>query len=182
MEEKQILELLTEVGGLNNQNAIYAHPYDTSQLCKLIAEHFTKRRIEVVVAPAVGGAILSQWTAFHLQRRNTTHGVDEVLGVYAEKEVIAIPDPEGKDRLCYAKTGNFVFPHGYDKLVAGKKVLIVDNPLTADGPVKKIVEAVRGIAGEVVGVGAICNHSGVTAKDIGNVPELFSLVNIEPET
>lgn len=182
MDERQILELLAEVNAIItgshlvytsgkhgtayvNKDAIYPHTHVTSHLCDTIAGHFVKRGIEVVVAPAVGGVILSQWIAFHLQRRNTTHEVDEVMGIYAEKE-----------------DDGFAFHRGYDKLVTGKKVLVVEDVLTTGGSVKKVVEAVRAIGGKVIGVGAICNRGGVTAQDIGDVPELFSLVNIELKT
>lgn len=115
--------------------------------------------VQVVVGPEKGGIILSQWTAFWLQTWNTTHDVEEVLGVYAEKT-----------------GGCFVFNQEYGKLVTGKRILVVEDVLTTGGSVKKVAEAVRVYGGDVIGVGALVNRGGVTPKDI-NVPKLFSLVN-----
>lgn len=156
MDEQVILEFFGKVGAVItdshivytsgkhgstyvNKDAIYPHTRATSYLCLAIAEQFVADDVEVVVAPAIGCIILSQWTAHHLSELNN----HEVLGVYAEKEVVAIPDSEDKRRKCYAETGNFVIKRGYDKLIAGKRVLVVDDVLTTGGSAKKVVEATR---------------------------------------
>lgn len=155
-----------------NKDAVYPHTIDTFFLCAEIASYFAHDNVEVVVAPAVGGVILSQWTAHHL----TSLCDREVLGVYAEKEVVAISDSEGLDRKCYAETGNFVIKRGYDKLVSGKNVLVVEDVLTTGGTAKKVIEAVRAIGGNVVGLGALCNRGGITPDNVADVPKLVALV------
>ncbi len=85
------------------------------------------------------------------------------MGVYAEK----------------ADDETFVIRRGYDKLVAGKRVLVVEDVLTTGGSAKKVVEAVRAIGGEVIGLGVLCNRGGITPQDVGDVPELFALVNVK---
>jgi orotate phosphoribosyltransferase len=116
-----------------------------------------------VIAPAIGGVILSQWVAYYL----TGISSHEVLGVYAEKS----PDGDG-----------FVIKRGYDKLIAEKKVLVVEDILTTGGSARKVIEAVRALSGEVIGLGVLCNRGGITPTDVANPPRLFALANITLET
>ncbi|HEY4510580.1 MAG TPA: phosphoribosyltransferase family protein, partial [Candidatus Paceibacterota bacterium] len=146
-----------------NKDALYPHTAETSRLCRVIAERFADDKVEVVIAPAIGGVILSQWTAHHLSEMNGR----EVLGVYAEKS-------EGGD--------TFVIKRGYDKLIAGKNVLVVEDVLTTGGSAKKVVEATRAIGGNVVGLGVLCNRGGITPQDVADVPRLISLVNMKLDT
>ena len=46
-----------------NKDAIYPHTIETARLCFFFADHFDDRDVHVVVGPAMGGIILSQWTA-----------------------------------------------------------------------------------------------------------------------
>jgi len=140
-----------------NKDAIYPHTYDVSWLCSLLADHFKGGGFSkpyAVIAPAVGGVILSQWTAHHLK---------ETLALYAEKA------PDGE---------SFIIKRGYDKLIKGRSILVVEDVLTTGGSVKKVVEAVRACNGSVIGVGALCNRGGIKAENIGNVPELYTLLDI----
>lgn len=122
-----------------NKDAIYPHTRDISQLCEEIAERYKDKGIEVIAAPALGGIILSQWTAYHL----TALTGKEVLGVYTEKT----PD---KDQI---------FTRGYDKLVKGKRVLIVEDITTTGGSVMKVISSVKAADGEVVGVCVLANRN-----------------------
>lgn len=140
-----------------NKDAIYPHTEVTSQLCEEIAKHFSNKGIEVVIAPAVGGIILSQWVAYHLTKITGR----EVLGVYAEKE-----------------GDGFVIKRGYDKLSSGKKTLIVEDILTTGGSVKKVIDAARAIGANVMGLGVLCNRGGIKAEDVSHPPELFALINV----
>jgi len=192
MNEKEVLELLGNVGAVIkeshivytsgkhgtayvNKDAVYPHTKETSALCKTTAGFFIDDDVEIVIAPAVGGIILSQWTAHHLSELLGR----EVLGVYAEKEVISISDPEDKGRKCFIETGEFVIKRGYDKLVANKNVLVVEDVLTTGGSAKKVVEAVRKLGGNVVGLGVLCNRGGITPSDVADPPKLFALVNVK---
>ncbi|MBY0428406.1 MAG: phosphoribosyltransferase [Alphaproteobacteria bacterium] len=140
-----------------NKDAIYPHTELTSQLCEEIAKHFANKGVEVVIAPAVGGIILSQWVAYHLTKITGR----EVLGVYAEK------DGDG-----------FVIKRGYDKLSSGKKVLIVEDILTTGGSVKKVIDTARSIGANIIGLGVLCNRGGIKPEDVSNPPELFALVDV----
>lgn len=177
MNEQEVLQVLDKVGAVIvdshivytsdkhgtayvNKDAIYPHTAETSRLCRSIAERFAYDNVQVVIAPAIGGVILSQWTAHYLSEMND----HEVFGVYAEKS-------EGGDA--------FVIKRGYDKLIAGKNVLVVEDVLTTGGSAKKVVEATRAGGGNVIGLGVLCNRGGITPQDVANIPKLIALVNVK---
>jgi orotate phosphoribosyltransferase len=143
-----------------NKDAVYPHTAETSRLCRAIAERFVDENVEVVIAPAIGGVILSQWVAHHLSEMNG----HEVLGVYAEKS---------------GDGDAFVIKRGYDKLISGKNVLVVEDVLTTGGSAKKVIEATRAIGGNVVGLGTLVNRGGIMPQDVADVPKLNALVNLE---
>ncbi len=195
MNEQEVLQVLAKVGAVIagshivytsgkhgtayvNKDAVYPHTVETSRLCYAIAERFADDNVEVVIAPAVGGVILSQWVAYNLRMMSSR----EVLGVYAEKSAVVSEKQEGPTTVLVLTTKpeeNFRILRGYDKLVAGARVLVVEDVLTTGGSVKKVVEATRAIGGTVIGVGALCNRGNVTVADIGDVPKLTALVNIK---
>ncbi|MBN2094013.1 MAG: phosphoribosyltransferase [Candidatus Zambryskibacteria bacterium] len=175
MNEQAVLEVLGRVGAVIkdshivytsgkhgtayiNKDAVYPHTGEISKLCRVIAERYTGNNIQVVIAPAIGGVILSQWTSHHLTEIT---GV-EVLGVYAEK----------------TEDDTFVIKRGYNNLVPGKNVLVVEDVLTTGGSAKKVVEAARALGGNVVALAVLCNRGGITPQDVSDVPELFALVNV----
>jgi orotate phosphoribosyltransferase len=143
-----------------NKDAVYPYVDTVSDICKEFAHEFDGFCIDCVVGPAMGGIILAQWTASHC----VTSQVRAPLAFFAEKE--------GEI---------FVFRRGYDKLLLGKKVLVVEDILTTGGSVKRLVEAIRKLGGEVIGVAAICNRGGVTAEDLG-VPVLYCLLSVDLES
>src|SRR3989344_4283685 len=65
-----------------NKDALYPHTQETSKVGKMFAEKFKAADIDTVVAPAVGGTILSQWTAYHLSLIKKK----EVFSAYTEKD------------------------------------------------------------------------------------------------
>ena len=50
------------------KDMLYTKTQKTSQICKMIAKSVVNKKIEVVVGPALGGIVLSQWTAYHLSK------------------------------------------------------------------------------------------------------------------
>ncbi len=139
-----------------NKDALYPHTAATSAVCARFAEHFAGAQVDVVAGPTVGGVILAQWTAHHLSAATGR----EVLAVFAEEE----PGPEKRR----------AFRRGYDALVAGKRVLVVEDILTTGGSIRLVIEAVAAAGGHVVGAGALVNRGGITAAQIG-APELYCL-------
>jgi len=197
MNERQILDVFGKVGAIIidshivytsgkhgtayvNKDALYPHTRETSQLCAEIAEQFADLGVKVVVAPAVGGVILSQWVAFHLIKITGR----DVLGVYAERETSSFlhPDSVGKldgpTKIAYEETGKFVIKRGYDKLVRGQKVLVVEDVINTGHSIDKTIKAARASGGDIVGAGALCNRGGTKPEHL-EISRLDSLVNIK---
>ncbi len=180
-----------------NKDAVYPHTKETSELCRAIAEQFANDGVEVVVAPEKGGIILSQWVAYHLSEITGR----EVLGIYAEKNErsvfksdagishnvsIGYQTPGDVESFnleigeeLVVRDGSFVFKRGYDKSIAGKRVLMVEDVLTTGGSIKKVIEATRALGGSIHGLGVLCNRGGITPKDVADPPKLFALVNVK---
>lgn len=178
MNEDQVLEVLQKVGAFRsghfvlisgvhseayiNKDTLYPYTHETSRLCRAMAEKFADQNIEAVIGPAVGAAVLSMWTAYHLTDINGK----EVFGTYADKD----------------GQGGFIIKRGFDKLIAGKRLLVVEDLTTTGGSVKKVVEAARAVGAEVVGVIVLGNRGDVTAEMVGNPPTFVSMVNIHLDT
>lgn len=172
--EEEVLKMLRESGAIItdshivytsgkhgsvyiNKDALYPHTAFASRIGELFAQKNKDLEIDVVAAPALGGIILSQWTAHHLSQMKGK----EILGVYTEKDA----------------EKNQVFTRGYDKLVTGKNVLVVEDLTTTGGSVLKVVNSVRAAGGNVVGVSVMVNRNpeGITSEMYG-VPFSFLAV------
>ncbi|MDX9690589.1 MAG: phosphoribosyltransferase [Proteobacteria bacterium] len=155
MTEQDFLELLKQTGGYItqshiiatsgkhldsylNKDAIYPHTHALSAVCKAMATLFADRTIEVVVGPSLGGILLSQGIAYHLSEMTGR----DVLALYTEKTV----------------TKDQIFTRGYDALVRGKRVLVVEDILTTGGSLTKVVRTVKDAGGEVIAACAMVNR------------------------
>jgi orotate phosphoribosyltransferase len=150
-----------------NKDALYPHTEITSALCAEIALHFSEDKIDVVVAPALGGIILTQWIAHHLSR---IYG-KEVLAVYAEK--VKTESSEGTI---------FEIRRGYDQLISGKNVLMAEDILTTGSSLRKVVKAAREAGAHVVAGAALCNRGKITAEGVGDIPDLYALLDLDLPT
>lgn len=131
-----------------NKDKLFPHTAETSRVGELFAEKCKNLDIDVVAAPAMGGIILSQWTAHHLSKIKGK----EIQGVYAEKK-----DHELK------------FTRGYDEVVRQKKVLVIEDLTTTGGSLKKVIDAVQQNGGVVVAASVMLNKDPilVTEKTFG---------------
>lgn len=148
-----------------NKDATYAHTGIVAALGECMARPYDPDEIDVVVGPVLGGIVLSQWVTHALNQRRT---VGETLAVFAEKRT------DGVDK-------HFFFGRGYEKCIAGRRVLVVEDLLTTGGTVRQVVETVRGYGGNVVGVSALCNRGNVQPQDVGGVP-IHALIELSLET
>ncbi len=132
-----------------NKDAFLPHTEAVSRIGELFAEKNKHLPVDIVVGPAVGGIILSQWTAYHLSKLLGR----EVLSIYTEKT------PESDQ----------VFRRGYDKVVEGKNVLIVEDTTTTGGSVRKVVDKVKVAGGNVLQVTVMTNRdtTSVTEETVG---------------
>ncbi|HSX08560.1 MAG TPA: phosphoribosyltransferase family protein [Candidatus Saccharimonadales bacterium] len=131
-----------------NKDALYPHTKETSRMGELFAEKNKELDIDVVAAPALGGIILSTWTAYHLSKLKNK----EILSVYTEKN----------------KEKNQVFTRGYDALVKGKNVLVIEDLTQTGGSVKKVIASVRNAGGNVIAVSVMVNKDphNITSETI----------------
>ena len=140
-----------------NKDFLYPHTKETSQICRILAEKFRDADVEVVVGPALGGIILSQWTAFHLSEICGR----EVSAVYTEKT------PENGQ----------IFTRGYENFVKGKKVLIVEDIVTTGGSLLKTIKAAQDAGGNIVSACAMVNKNKDIKENLSGVP-FYALSNL----
>lgn len=178
LNEDQVLEILQKVGAFRSghfvytsgkhgdayvlKDAVYAYPHEISAICREMAERFKDAGVEAVIGPAIGAAILAQWTAYHLKELTGR----EIFAVYADKD----------------GGGGFIIKRGYDKLIAGKKTLVVEDLTTTGGSMKKVVEAARKAGADVVGAIALVNRGAVSKEAVGDPPRFEQLVSIDLES
>ena len=147
-----------------NLDALMPHTEDSSNMGKLFAEKYKDVEIDVVAGPAVGGIVLSQWVAYHLSKLKGK----EILSVFAEKD-------ENK---------NQVIGRGFEKLVKGKKVLVVEDFTTTGGSVKSASESVKAAGGEIVEICVILNRDPehVNSETIGSPFTSLDVFRVESWT
>ncbi len=113
-------------------------PGYTGQLCRMIADHFRREKVQVVAGPTTGGIIL----AFEVARQLG------VCGIFAEKE--------GEERSF--RRGFTVNPK--------ERVLIVDDILTTGSSIREVIDAVHKLGGNIIGIGVLVDRSE-QAPDFG---------------
>jgi orotate phosphoribosyltransferase len=111
---------------------VLQYPEYTEPLCRIIADHFRDRDVQVVAGPTTGGVILAYEVARQLG----------VRGIFAEKG-----DKGGRE-----------FRRGF-KINPGERVLIVDDVFTRGGSIKDTIDAVDRFGGKIVGIGVLIDRS-----------------------
>lgn len=133
--------------GWIDKDAIYPHTERIERLCRDMAMVVKDWGVEVVCGPATGGLIIAEWTAHELG----------VLSIFAEHD----PTPvDGQLR------GRFVLRRGYDRLVSGKRVLVVDDIVNTGLSLRQTAEAVRAAGGEVEAAACLVNRGNVDAAGL----------------
>lgn len=132
------------------------HPEYAGSLCRLMAEQFRDKAVEVVIGPAMGGVIL----AYELAR---------TLGA---KALYAEPS---EDKM--------ILRRGF-RIEAGEKVLVVEDAVTTGGSVQKVIDLLKSCEAEIIGVAVIVDRSagnlnfGVPTKALLKM----QIESFEPET
>ena len=154
MNQEEVLEIYQRTGalltghfllssGLHSdrylQSALVLQQPDlATKLCAALAEGFLDQRIEVVIAPALGGVFVSHETARALG----------VRALFAERV-------EGKLTL---RRGFSIAP--------GERVLVVEDVITTGKSTRETIEVVKAAGGVVIAAASLVDRSGGTA-DIG---------------
>lgn len=167
MDEKKVLDLFAKAGVMKEGHfrltsgkhserymqcaQLMQYPEYIAEACQGLKEQIGQEKVDVVIGPATGAITLS----YEMGRTMGTRAL------FAERE-------NGKMTL----RRNF-------SIKPGEKVLVVEDVITTGGSVKEVIEVVKELGGEVVGVACIVNRSGGKA-DFGT--KLYSLINLEIKT
>src|SRR5258708_7258672 len=108
-------------------------PPQTDALCAMIAGWARALRPALVAGPTTGGVLVSYEVARHLGVRS----------IFAEKD----------------ETGGRSFQRGFT-IAPGERVLVVDDVLTTGASIHDVLDAVRRLRGDPIGVAAIIDRSG----------------------
>lgn len=115
---------------------VLQYPRHTEHLCGILAARFRGARIDVVVAPALGGIVVGQEVGRQLGVRT----------IFTER----------KDGAMHLRRGFTIAP--------GERALVCEDVVTTGGSVFEVIEIVRKNGGTVAGVGFIVDRSGGTVK------------------
>src|SRR5215469_5728971 len=107
-------------------------PRNAERIGKLLADEFNGITVDVVVAPAIGGILVAHETARALG----------VRALFAERE-----------------SGVMTLRRGFN-IVAGERVLVVEDVVTTGGSTRETMDAVSRAGGTVVGAGSLVDRSG----------------------
>jgi orotate phosphoribosyltransferase len=147
MTEKDVLDIFAKEhallnghfklsSGLHSRNylqcaLILQYPEIAGKLAKAIAEKFDKQKIDVVVGPALGGVTLAYEVARALG----------VRGLFTERQ-----------------DGAMVLRRGFS-IKSGERVLVTEDVITTGGSTKEVIDVVKNLGGNVIGVASIIDRS-----------------------
>jgi len=129
---------------------IFEYPIEAEKIVGMLAEKLSGLKIDTVIGPAIGGITV----AYELGRALG------IRAIFAERE-----------------HGIFTLRRGFE-IKEKEKVLIAEDVITTGGSAKEVIELVRNLKGEIVGVASLVDRS--KEKQIFDVP-FFSLIKIELE-
>lgn len=154
MTSEQVLDIYKKTGalltghfllssGLHSEKYLQSalvlqQPDIASQLCTALAAHFKDARIEVVIAPALGGVFVSHETARALG----------VRAIFAERV-----------------NGELTLRRGFT-ISRGERVLVVEDVITTGKSTKETITVVQQAGGEVIAAASLVDRSGGKA-DLG---------------
>lgn len=131
---------------------VLQYPHHAELLCGEIAEHFGSQKIEVVIAPALGGIVVGQEVGRQLRART----------LFTER----------KDGIMQLRRGFEVHK--------GERVLVCEDVVTTGGSVGEVIKIVRGLGGTPVGVGYIVDRIGGRVRfDVGAGGDQFAVLRMD---
>lgn len=115
---------------------VLQQPDIATKLCAALAANFKDRKIEAVIAPALGGVFVSHETARALG----------VRALFAER-----------------MSGELTLRRGFS-IRPGERVLVVEDVITTGKSTKETIEVVKRAGGVVVAAGSLVDRSGGKAE------------------
>jgi orotate phosphoribosyltransferase len=137
-----------------NKAVLYEHSLLTETTSTDLVAPYDPEGIDVVAGPTVGGVILAQWGAWHLSQRRSA---GETLAVFAEEETV-----DGAKRRYFGR--------GYDDVVRGKRVLVVEDVVTTGGTLRQVIDAATALDAVIAGVSILCLRGGAEARERIGMP------------
>lgn len=160
MEREEILDILIDLKVLNKGHflltsgrhsdtylqcaKIFQYPKYSEKFSKEIADQFRDFKIDVVIGPAIGGIIFAYEIARQLGAK----------ALFAERE-----------------NGIMKLRRGLE-INSGDNVIVAEDVVTTGGSVKEVIELVKALNGNIVGVASVVDRSngnvdfGVTFKSV----------------
>nr|WP_231133117.1 orotate phosphoribosyltransferase [Capillibacterium thermochitinicola] len=130
---------------------VLQYPWLAATLGEALAAHYAGVGVETVVGPAMGGILVA-------------HEVGRALGVRA--------------LFAERQDGKMTLRRGFT-LKPGEKVLVVEDVITTGGSVQEVIDLVKDLGAEPVGVGVLVDRSGGRVTFAG-LP-LHSLLSLQIE-
>lgn len=118
-----------------DRDRLLSDTHIASRMGYAIARHFFLNRIDVIATPSVWGAGLAQWVGFFLDPRRS----------------VVYPTPSGS---------TVTLSDSAREMIAGKRVLVVDNLILSGKTIQDFVRSVEASGGTPIGVGALADISG----------------------
>ncbi len=136
---------------------VLQYPHDAWKLCSSIAEYFKDKDIDVVVAPAMGGVLVSYDVAKALG--------ENIRAIFAERV-----------------DGKLTLRRGFS-IDKNDRVLVVEDVVTTGKSVNETLDLVREYSDNIVGVGALVDRGGnFDPKGLDYFPLIkLSITNYEPD-
>ncbi|MFH0732813.1 MAG: orotate phosphoribosyltransferase [Candidatus Omnitrophota bacterium] len=121
--------------------SVLKYPKYAEKLCKELAKKFKGVKVDAVIAPAIGGILVS----------------------YELARALGVPS-----LFTERKDGQMLLRRNF-KIAKGERLLVVEDVITTGGSTKEVIDVVNSCGGEVVGVGCIIDRCG--KKNIfGKIP------------
>ena len=134
---------------LLNRDRLLADPEIASRMGYALARAFFIDKIGTVATPSIWGAALAQWVAYFLQPR--------------AKVVHAMP----------VKNGDLRIAESLHAMIAGQRVLLVDNLIVSGETLHRFSDAIEEIGGDIIRVGTLWDLADPTIDGY----EVFGLLD-----
>lgn len=139
--------------GWVDKDVLNTQPHRVSELAEMLADLVEDWELDWVCGPAIGGIVVAQWVAFHLEKPM----------VFAEHTAV-----EGSELR-----GRFSLSRGYGECLENRRVLVVDDVVNSGHSLRQTVEAVQAVRGDVIGVAAFVDRGNLGGEPFDAIPYRF---------